>query len=95
MYEIKTIKAVKKDIKSLHPKLKDNIKNHHFKKIRESPFGAHELGYAFKGLWSYHFSFEGTEYRIVYEIFEKDKLIVVIMIGKRESFYEKLRRRLI
>ncbi len=95
MYEIRTIKAVKKDIKSLHPKLKDDIKNHHFRKIKESPSDAYELGYAFKGLRSYHFSFKGTEHRIVYEVFEEDRLIVVIMIGTRERFYEKLKRRVV
>lgn len=29
-----------------------------------------------------------------YEINEKEKVVYVIMIGKREGFYERLRRRL-
>ncbi len=95
MYEVRAINAVKKDIKTLHPKLKDEIQSNHFRKIKESPFGSHELGYAFKGLRSYHFSFEGIQFRIVYEVFEEDSLIVVIMIGTRERFYEKLKRRLV
>jgi len=32
-------------------------------------------------------------YRIVYEVFEEDELIVVIVIGPREGFYERLKRR--
>lgn len=94
-YKLKSIKAVKKDLKTLHPKLIEEIKNRHFKKIKESPFEAYELGYSFKGLRSYHFNSQGTSYRIIYEIFEDDKLIVVIMIGTRESFYGKLKRRLL
>lgn len=95
MFELKAIKAVKKDLKSLHPKLAEEIKNYHFKKIKESPLESFELGYSFKGLRSYHFNFEGTSYRIVYEVFEEDKLVVVIMIGTRENFYERLKRRLL
>jgi len=95
VFELKAIKAVKKDLKSLHPKLAEEIKNHHFRKIKESPLEPSELGYSFKGLRSYHFNFEGTSYRIVYEVFEKDKLVVVIMIGTRENFYERLKRRLL
>ncbi|MEW6108881.1 MAG: type II toxin-antitoxin system mRNA interferase toxin, RelE/StbE family [Nitrospirota bacterium] len=95
MFELKAIKTVKKDLKSLHPKLAKEIKSQHFKKIKESPFESFELGYSFKGLRSYHFNFEGTSYRIIYEVFEKDRLVVVIMIGKRENFYEKLKRRLL
>ncbi len=94
MFELKAIRAVKKDLKSLHPKLAEEIKSYYFKKIRESPHQSFELGYSFKGLRSYHFNFEGTSYRIVYEVFEKDKLVVVILIGTRENFYERLKRRL-
>lgn len=93
MFELKAIKAVKKDLKSLHPKLTEEIKSCHFKKIKEFPHQSSELGYSFKGLKSYHFNFEGTAYRIVYEVFEKDKLVVVILIGTRENFYERLKRR--
>lgn len=94
-FQIKTIKAVRKDIKRLSHEVVKEIETIHFKNIRENPFQAQELGYGFQGLSSYHFSMKGTSYRIIYEVFEKDELVVVIMIGKRESFYEKLKRRMI
>jgi mRNA interferase RelE/StbE len=94
MFEIKSIKAVTKDLKKLSHEVLKEIKKVHYKNIRENPFQSKELGYSFKGLYSYHFFFKGTSYRIVYEIFEKDELIVVVMISTRESFYDKLKRRL-
>jgi len=94
MFEIRSISAVRKDLKKLSPEVIRDIEELHFRKIRENPFQSDELGYGFKGLRSYHFNHKGTSYRIVYEIFEDDGMIVVIMIGTRESFYEKLRRRI-
>lgn len=95
MFEIKSIKAVKNDLKRLPHGLLDDLKTIHFKNILENPFQAHELGYVFKGLRSYHLTHKGKSYRIVYEVFEEDGLIVINMIGSRESFYEKLKRRVL
>ena len=95
MFEIKSIKAVKKDLKKLPRDLLKDLETVHFKNIREDPFQGYELGYVFKGLRSYHLNHKGKSYRIVYEVFEEDGLVVINMIGSRESFYEKLRRRVL
>jgi len=94
MFELQAVKALKRDLKKIDPEVVKEIQAIHFKNIRENPFQAYELGYAFKGLRSYRFDHKGTSYRIVYEIFEEDELVVIIMIAPRESFYEKLRRRM-
>ncbi|MBU0701252.1 type II toxin-antitoxin system RelE/ParE family toxin [bacterium] len=93
MYTITSLAAVKKDIKGLDRKLIEKIKTEEFPKIEKEPYGGEPLSYEFKGLWSYHFSCQGTEYRIVYEIYPEKKIVLVIMIGKRERFYEALKRR--
>ena len=95
MFEIKSIKAVKRDLKKLPRDLVSDLKTVHFKNIRENPFQGYELGYVFKGLRSYHLNYKGKSYRVVYEVFKEDGLVVIIMIGSRESFYEKLRRRVL
>lgn len=95
MFEIKTVRAVSKDMKKLSHEVVKEIKTVHFKNIRENPFQSQELGYSFKGLRSYHFFLKSSSYRIIYEVFEKDRLIVVVMIGPRETFYDKLKRRLL
>ena len=93
MFELKSIKAVKRDLKKIDAEVVREIEAIHFRNIQENPFKSHELGYTFKGLRSYHFDHKGTSYRIVYEVFEEDKLVVIIMIAPRESYYEKLSRR--
>lgn len=49
---------------------------------------------ALKGVWSYHFTFRSTQYRIAYEVMAKENKILLVMIGKRGDFYEALVRRL-
>lgn len=93
MYTITSLSIVKRDIKRLDEMVKDKIKNEEFVKIEKDPYIGFPLSAEFKGLWSYHFSYLGTQYRIVYEIYPKEKVVLVIMIGKREKFYEALKRR--
>lgn len=40
-----------------------------------------------------HFSYQGKQYRVAYVIYPKLNSAVVIMIGLRENFYEKLKKR--
>jgi addiction module RelE/StbE family toxin len=93
-YRLESSSAVKKDIQKLDKKLQEEIKQLHFPKIEQDPFQAHLLSHAFKGLWSYHISYKGGEYRIVYEIYPQDQLVLVVMIGPRQSFYDALKRRI-
>ena len=62
MFQIKSVKAVKKDLKKLSHEVVKEIETVHFSNIRENPFQPQELGYGFKGLRSYHFSMKGTSY---------------------------------
>ncbi|MSS72127.1 MAG: hypothetical protein EXS64_11640 [Candidatus Latescibacteria bacterium] len=94
MYELKAINAVKKDLNILNRATVKEIRENHFPRIKKDPHQADSLGYAFKGLYSYHFRHVGTAYRIIYEIYEEENLIIVLLIGSRENLYERLRRRL-
>ena len=93
-YQLRFSSAVKKDLKKLDKPLQKEIDEVHFPTIEQDPFKAYPLSHEFKGLWSYHISYKGSQYRIVYEIYPKDKVVLVIMIGSRGGFYEALRRRL-
>ncbi len=42
---------------------------------------------------SYTFTYKGVSYRIIYKIKEKEKIISVYIIYKREEVYEKLIQR--
>jgi addiction module RelE/StbE family toxin len=93
-YKIQALGSVRKDLKRPEKELQEEIRRKHFLKIKGNPFQAYPLGGEFRGLRSYHFSYRGTDYRIVYEILKKEKIVLILMIGKREGFYSALRRRL-
>lgn len=93
-YKIQAPGVVRRDLKRLEKALQEEIRRKHFPEIKEDPFQVYPLSGEFHGLRSYHFSYRGTDYRIVYEILKKEEIILVLMIGKREGFYQALRRRL-
>ncbi len=93
MYQLAFHKAVKKDVRKLERPLLVQLQTVHLAEIKQDPYQAEPLSYDLKGLWSYHFSYKGAPYRIVYEISPAERLVLVIMIGPREGFYEALRRR--
>jgi len=92
-YTVKFASAVKSDVRKLDKQLQRIIKEEHFANIERDPFEVVPLLYEFKGLWSYHLNYKGTQYRIIYEIYPEDRIALVIMIGSREGLYEALRRR--
>ena len=94
MYTIKAVNPVKQDIKKLHPKVASLIQKHYFELIKEDPFQAENLSNEFSGLKSYHFKYSGVDYRIIYQIFESEEIVRVLMIGSRENFYKKLKLRI-
>jgi len=93
-YQLKFATAVKKDLRKLDKALQDELHTVHFPAIQQDPFHAYPLSQEFKGLWSYHISYKGNSYRIVYEIDREASVVLVIMIGPRGGFYEALKRRI-
>ncbi|MEA3355989.1 MAG: type II toxin-antitoxin system mRNA interferase toxin, RelE/StbE family [Candidatus Bipolaricaulota bacterium] len=94
LYRIETYSRVKRDLKRLDKRLQEQILEEHYPNIEADPYRAYSLSHEFKGLWSYHISYRRSNYRIVYEIYPQDRIVLVIMIGSREGFYKALRRRI-
>lgn len=94
MYELRAISAVKKDLKRLNKPVRLAIEKEHFPQLQKSPHSGEPLHQDLQGLWSYHFSQAGTQYRIVYEVHPNENLIVVLIVGPRENFYGRVRQRL-
>jgi mRNA interferase RelE/StbE len=44
------------------------------------------------GIYSYDVFYQGTNYEIAYRFEEQQVVIIIIMIGTRENFYEELKR---
>ena len=77
-----------------HPQVDRELKAKHLPTLQASPL---EAGQALSGplrrFRRYAFSYRGVSYRIVYEVEREAGVVYVLMIGKREGFYERLRRR--
>jgi addiction module RelE/StbE family toxin len=85
---------VKSDLKGLDKAAKKDIYNFHIEKILEDPYGSEKLHGNLVGFFSYHFRKNKIDYRVVYAVEEEKKIVYFLMIGKRENFYDFLKRRL-
>ena len=94
MYQVLIRKSAKKDFKRLPKQLQAKVKQKTFKEIAKNPWLNRGLSGSFKGLKKVVLRYQGVEYRIVYYILKDDKIALVIMLGTRENFYQKLKRRL-
>ena len=94
MYQIHTIKAIRKDFKKLSKDVTKKIINNHFPKLLINPYSGILLSGKFNNYRKYSFTCNGVSYRIIYQISKIKKVILIIAIGSREKFYERLFNRL-
>lgn len=86
--------AVKKDLKKLDSAVRKDIKAEWIPKLLKEPYYGEELAGPLSGIRSFHVKIRSTDYRVAYIIKENEEIIEVLMIAKRENFYQVLRRRL-
>ena len=82
----KFIKKIKdKKLKALYQKAIDEIRVDHT--VGEAKSGD------LSGVWGYDIFYNKTNYELAYTVeYVDDKVIVVIMAGTRENFYDELKR---
>ena len=90
-YSILMAPSAHKYFKKFNDTLKCKVKEEAIK-IASNPYAHEELHEPLKGIRSYHFSFEGGQYRIAYLINESTRSIEIILVKTRENFYERLSR---
>ena len=73
--------------KKFDPRLQSKVKDV-ARKLSEDPYRYEELKGRLKGIRSYHFGYENTEYRIV----EDKNRIEIVLVKTRRNFYQILRR---
>ena len=92
-YKLKLTSASQKDLDKLPVKIKIEILNKHFPKLKLSPRNYSEkLHGSLKACYSYHFGHH-PEYRILFTIISDE--IIILMVSKRENFYKEAYRRLL
>ena len=93
MYEIRYSKPAERYFK----KIKDKRLLAAFKgaidKLKNDPYiGAQKTG-DLRGIYGYDVKYDGVSYELAYRIYEENgHLVVIILAGTRENFYEKLKR---
>lgn len=85
---------VKSDLKKLDKSVVREIYDIHLKNILHEPYSDEKLHGDLEGVSGYHFRKNKVDYRIAYSIEEGKKIVYFVMVGKRENFYEILKRRL-
>jgi mRNA-degrading endonuclease RelE of RelBE toxin-antitoxin system len=94
MYELRFHREVDKELKNVPIEVRRKVKNYYFPRLAEEPRSAGtRLSGGLSGFWRLDFKMVRTEYRIAYEIDDEENVVYVLMVGKRESFYERLKRR--
>jgi mRNA interferase RelE/StbE len=89
--------AIKRRRNVISKKIKDKHLLAVFKeaidKIKVNPYiGSAKTG-DLRGFYGYDIKYAGTNYEVAYCIYEdSDKLVVVVLAGTRENFYDELKR---
>lgn len=82
--------AVKKDLRRLPREARDFIIREVLPSLVRDPYCGEPLHGPLKGFWKY----TSGEHRVAYQIDDGRKEVMVLEIGPRGGFYERLRRRL-
>ena len=85
---------VKSDLKKLDREVVREFFRLHIENILHEPNIWERLHGDLEGVYSYHFRKNRVDYRAAYTIEEAEKIVYILMVGKRESFYDILKRRM-
>ena len=80
-----------KQYKKLDPHIRDTIKSN-LDGLKQHPHKAYTLSGKYAGLRYLKIIHKGVNYRIVYDVFDEKKEVLIIFLGTRENFYKELRR---
>lgn len=83
LYTVKFTKTVTGIVTKLHPEIKKLLKST-INKLSQEPYIGKELQEELAGFMSYRFK----RYRIIYQLDEIDKTIIIVMFGHRRDVYE-------
>ncbi|NLM38136.1 MAG: type II toxin-antitoxin system RelE/ParE family toxin [Firmicutes bacterium] len=64
------------------------------KEIRQDPFKGTPKKGDLSGIYGYDVNYRGVQYEVAYRIAEKDDdiVVIIVMAGTRENFYEQLKK---
>ena len=93
VYAINPSKRVIKYLKKLKDRwLKEIFLDKNYGEIAHDPYSGTQKHGDLKGFFAYGFQYNKTDYRIAYTINGAGEVVVVILAGSHEKFYEQLKR---
>ena len=93
MFGVRLTGAATRDLRKLSSSVQTIIRNE-LVRIARNPYAGKKLQGSLSYLRSTPVTHRATAYRIAYEIIEDMVVVEIVMIGKREGFYQRLERRL-
>lgn len=92
MYKIRYAPRVEKYIRKLNEKsLKSKIRDA-LLQIQENPYCGEAKTGDLQGIFCLDVYYNKTNYEIAYSIENDDTIVIIILIGTRENFYNELKR---
>jgi len=93
VYEISYSKPAERYLKKIKDKQLLSAFKSAVDKLKLDPYiGTQKTG-DLRGIYGYDVKYAGTNYELAYRIYEDNgRLVVVILAGTRENFYEELKR---
>ena len=93
MYEVSYSRTAERYFKKLKDKNLLQVFKTAIDTLKSNPYiGTQKVG-DLKGIYGYDVRYSGIDYEIAYRIYEEEnKLVVVILAGTRENFYDELKR---
>jgi hypothetical protein len=93
MYEHRYLKPAERSFKKIREKELQDAFRIALEKIAVDPLISEQKKGDLAGIWCYDVFYNKTNYEIAYRIYEENgQMVVVIMAGTRENFYEELKR---
>ena len=90
MLEARISPPASKYFKKLRDKRLKDLFKESIEEICKNPYAGQLKKGDLSGIYGYDLYYQGTNYEIAYVI--EDKIIVIIMAGTRENFYEQLKK---
>jgi mRNA-degrading endonuclease RelE of RelBE toxin-antitoxin system len=89
-YRLVTVPASRKALKKLPRTVRENLIQA-LQILCENPVAGESLQGEYGFLWSFHYRYQTIEYRVVYEVLERQQEIVIRHAATRENFYKQLK----
>lgn len=94
MYKAEASKSFEKDLKKIPKEVVKEIVDRWIPYLQENPHRGERMhGKSLRAFWKLPFRFKRNDYRLVYQIYEREIVIVLLAIGSRENFYKRIERR--